>query len=156
MLPEIKEELALLESEGLLHRRAVVEKAKDKNSALNKYFIWDKSQAAERYWLETAGALIRSYKVMVKVNGSEKSVPVRAYVSLSTDRKKGGGYRTLTNVLDDDVLHDQMLADAMAELQVFQNKYSVLSEMEAVILEIEKVLEVQRTPRKQSESHAAV
>ena len=88
-------ELAELErAEGRLMRASIVAKAKDKASALHQYFEWDKTKAAQSHWLQTAGEIIRAYKVWVTVSGSEQPLQVRAFVSLSTDRVNGGGYRS--------------------------------------------------------------
>jgi hypothetical protein len=148
-------ELAELErAEGRLMRASIVAKAKDKASALHQYFEWDKTKAAQSHWLQTAGEIIRAYKVWVTVSGSEQPQQVRAFVSLSTDRVNGGGYRSLATVMDDDDMRETMLADAIRDLEIFQRKYSILSELRSVFVEIEKVVRRSRAS-KPSEQRAS-
>lgn len=147
---EAGKELAEIERrDGKLLRRKIVEKAKDPKTALHQYFIWDEGEAAQRYWLETAGALIRAYKVWVTVSGSETPTKVRAYVSLSSDRAQGGGYRSLVSVIDDEGMRATMLADAIRDLKVFQRKYEMLAELESIFAEIEKVVRMPRAAKPQ-------
>ena len=152
---EAGKELESLEQQhGKLVRRQVLEKAKDPKTALHQYFIWDKTDAAERYWLETAGALIRAYKVWVTIKGGEE-VSVRAFVSLSTDRVNGGGYRSLVNVMDDEDMKATMLDDAIRDLKVFQRKYEMLTELESVFVEIEKIVRKPRAQKQAKEMRAS-
>lgn len=55
---------------------------------------------------------------------------VSVFVSLTTDRKQeGGGYRVMTTVISDAEMRKRMLADAIAELRLFQQKYARLKEL---------------------------
>lgn len=69
---------------------------------------------------------------------AKNAEPVRAFVSLTTDRHAGGGYRTIASVLSDDDLRAQMLQDALDELDVFKTKYAALKEMKPVFTAAEK------------------
>lgn len=109
---------------GLLRPEAVVEHAADESSALHRYFTWDDGEAAQAYRLLQARQLIR-VAVTVLESTSDR---VRAFVSLTSDRKVDGGYRAMVDVLDDPTLLDQMLADAKAELSAFTRKYRMLRE----------------------------
>lgn len=140
---------------GVIPIGDVLEKARDKRSALHELYEWDINEAAERYWSDRTREIIRSYRVMVKVIGSDKPESVRAFVSLSTDRQKDGGYRSLTAVLDDEERREVMLEDALADLARFQKKYAVISELESVFVEIEKVLPLAKRPSKRSEERPA-
>lgn len=120
-----------------LRPEAVVEAAKRDDNPLHRYFTWDDGEAAQAYRLMQARALIR-----VAVNVIEEtSEPVRAYVSLSTDRKSGVGYRATADVMSDADLLMQLLADAKAELAAFQRKYTRLREA-GELLPIFKAIEV--------------
>lgn len=153
---EAAKELAEIErKEGKLLRRKIVEKAKDPKTALHQYFIWDEADAAERYWLETAGAIIRAYKVWVTVSGSDKPTQIRAFVSLSSDRADGGGYRSVAAVLEDESMRETMLQDAIRDLKVFQRKYELLTELESVFQEIEKVIYKPRPDKLAKEQRAS-
>jgi hypothetical protein len=120
----------------ILHAEDVVEFArKHKASELHKHFEWNNDEAAEKYRLDQARALIR---VCVVIE-TRIATPIRCMVSLSTDRKNGGGYRTIESVLSNDKLHRQMLADALMELKRTQMRYQALNELRPVFDAIEQV-----------------
>lgn len=95
---------------GVLTPSAVVADAKSKASPLHGYFQWDKTKAAEAYWLDQARALITSVRVEVRTE-SRKVTAVfysrdpraeqgqQGYVSLKTLRK------------DSDLARDSLLAE---------------------------------------------
>lgn len=129
--------------EGLLRPEAVVEAARDDSSPLHSYFTWDDTEAARRQRLHEARHLIR-VAVTVLPNSTE---PVRAFVSLSTERGKaqpgrvtgGSGYRLITKVLTDEQAREQLLADALRELEAFRRKYARLAELAPVFKAMAKV-----------------
>lgn len=126
----IKEELETIRksNNGFLRPQDVVEYARDPNSALHTRFTWDDSEAAEKYRLAEARALIR-VSVVVEANTSEK---LRAYVSLTSDRNELGGYRAIAEVINDEVLIDRLLDDALKELEIFKRKYERLKSVSAL------------------------
>jgi hypothetical protein len=136
---------------GFLRPADIVEHARDENSALHSHFTWDDSEAAEKYRLAEARALIR---VCVQVS-EQTSEKVRAFVSLSTDRHKDGGYRSTVEVLDDEVLMDVLLKDAIAEVAAFKRKlerYRELTELNGLVEAVDRIVE-RHAP--QSESRPA-
>ena len=67
-------------------------------------------------------------------------VPVRVFVSLTPDREvDDGGYRVALTVMSDESLRRQLLADALAEMIRFQNKYHNLKELAAVFAAMKTV-----------------
>lgn len=128
-------------SHGLLLPEAVVEQAKDETSPLHGYFEWSDTDAAAAYRLAQARSLIRVFTVEVKIQGSQKPEKVRAFVSLRPDRKAGNGYRAMADVLDDELQYKQLLTDALADAQTFKRKYSMLKEVEAVLAEIDRLVD---------------
>ena len=116
-------------NDGLLRPADVVEAARPRASPLHEKFTWDDSAAAHAYRLWQARELIQ---VTVRVlPGSTESV--RAYVSLSDDRsEEGGGYRCIVSVLSNKATREQMLAEALAELERIERTYKNLSELAAV------------------------
>jgi hypothetical protein len=121
---DAQEELGQLQREhgGLLRAQDVVSFAKNPATALHGYFTWDDSEAAELYRLSQARAVIRLSVTVI----SEEAAPVRAFVSLPSDRMSGGGYRSLTDVVNDEVRRGEMLADALARLGALRRKYAAL------------------------------
>ena len=121
---------------GLLQPETVVESARPIKSPLHSRFEWDNTVAGQQYRIWQARQLIR-----VSVEVLERTDEVTdVFVSLSTDREKeSGGYRIMVDVLTDKQMRSQMLADAMAELEIFRVKYSRLKELAAVFEAIKKV-----------------
>lgn len=130
----IREELELLIVDGVLRPEDVVDFARDSSTALHSQFEWNEGEAARQYRLEQARRVIR---VHVNVELADVA-PIRAYVSLSTDRKNGGGYRTTTSVMSDSQLYEQMLRDALGELVSMQRKYARLKELGKVFRAVDE------------------
>ncbi len=106
---------------GILLPEKVVEFASNPETALHSRFTWDDTEAARQYRLFQARQVIRLNVIVI--DGSKE--PVRAYVSLSGDRDRGG-YRRMVDVLSSDDLSGRMLADAIAELKAMKRKYEHL------------------------------
>lgn len=128
----------LQQQNGLLNPQDVVEDARSENSVLHEEFEWDDGIAAEKHRLHQARQLIN---VMVTVIPQDKKgQEVKAFVSLTNDRHKKGGYRAMVDVLNDEDLRAQLLEDAYRDLQILQDKYSTLKELRDVFDSIKKVL----------------
>ena len=123
------------ENDGILQPETVVEKARLFSSPLHSRFEWDNTVAGHNYRLWQARQLIRVVVEVIK--GTDESSVV--FVSLSTDRKHDGGYRVMTEVLSNEQLRNQMLADALFELEIFRDKYKQLRELAAIFSAIKKI-----------------
>lgn len=123
----VKEELEFIRQSngGFLRPHDVVEYARNPETKLHERFTWDDSEAAEKWRLAEARAIIR---VVVSVN-EQTSEKVRAFVSLVQDRNQDGGYRAMVEVLDDEALTSAMMQDAFNELLAFKTKYQKLQEL---------------------------
>lgn len=122
---------------GVLRPIDVISAAKLKNSALHDVFEWNDNKAAHEYRLEQARLLIRRTVMLLEVEGEEREV--RMFVSLTTERGDEGGYRELMVVLNSPSLKEQMLADALAEMQSFESKYAHLRELSVIFAAAKKV-----------------
>lgn len=122
---------------GLLKPEMVLEVARQPSSVLHKYFTWDDTKAAQKYRLYEARELINATYRWYKVDGDKR--PVRVFVSLSSDRKHGGGYRSSIHVLGNKELREQMLQDALDELDRVKSKYGHLEELSEVFVASRKV-----------------
>jgi hypothetical protein len=119
------------QNEGMLKVDDVIEAARPASSPLHSKFTWDDTEAAHKWRQEQARALIRVTVHMLPSNISNE--PVRVFVSLTPDRKDdGGGYRSLVSVMSRKDLREQLLADACADMERFQQKYAQLSELTEV------------------------
>jgi hypothetical protein len=131
---------------GLLLARDVLDRARKKESALHAQFDWDKNRNAERGLLLQAQELIMAVKIKVEAR-DEKIISVRAYWSLASDRLSGGGYRPLSDVMNNQAWRDELLATALGELDALRKRYARLEELTAVFA---AVVEVQRKTRHRS------
>lgn len=124
----VKDELIGLQRRegGLLKPKSVVEYARNPATALHSQFTWDDGEAAAKYRLIEAGRLIRTFITVLPEAPDRK---VRQWVSLSTERTTGRGYRHVGEVMSRAEWRAQFLADALAELEVFRTKYAALTEL---------------------------
>jgi hypothetical protein len=138
-LGSVKEELLFIHEKnkyGLLLTQEVVEFAKNPDTHLHSKFEWDDSKAAQAHRIQQARQIIT---LELKVIKSDKNTQkTQCYVSISDDRKSGGGYRAIETVLADDVLRQQLLEGVLSELLRLKTKYNHLQELAGVFLEIEK------------------
>lgn len=128
---QIADELAHIQhaNGGLLRPADVVAFARNEDTALHSKFEWDDTEAAAKWRLVQAREVIRLNVTIIGDNAG----PVRAFVSLSSDRAtKGGGYRATVDVLSDDIRRSEMLADALDELRSVKRKYEKLRALKPV------------------------
>jgi hypothetical protein len=125
----IREEIELIRSrsdDGAINPAEVVRFAANPKTALHKQFTWDDTKAAAEYRLWQARKII-SVCVYYEPAVEQK---IRAYLSLPEDRGPGAaGYRKTTDIARNVDHRAAMLAMALRELEFFQQKYAVLSEL---------------------------
>lgn len=120
-------------NDGVLLPEHVVQSAKANNSPLHSRFEWDNSVAAHQYRLWQARQLIRVCVELIP----GIATPTEVFVSLTPDRDHGG-YRIVTDVLSDDGMRAQLLADALADMNLFRVKYQRLRELANVFAAIDQ------------------
>jgi hypothetical protein len=114
---------------GILRPADVVDAARPVSSVLHSQFEWDDTEAAEQYRLWQARQVIRVTVEYCQQVGRE----IKVFVSLKDDRKqKGGGYRTMVNVMSDKQRRVILVNEALEELNRIQIKYSHLQELATV------------------------
>jgi hypothetical protein len=136
------------ENKGLITPDSIVERAKSKTSILHKFFDWDDSIAAQKHRLHQARQLLR---VTVEYIETYEDKPVKVFVSLTPDRLTREGYRTLTNVMEDEQLRGILLDDAVSDMETFKKKYALLRELEKVFMEMEEVITRVKKPHTTTE-----
>lgn len=143
----------MVEQHGeLLNPRAVVDAARDPESALHPYFTWEDGVAAEQWRLFEAGVLVRRIKVfIVKPSTEARTVEVhlerpetdaistRRFVSLPSHRNSSGGYLPVERVLSDVERRGELLATALRELRGLRDKYQILEELADVWTALERI-----------------
>ena len=114
---------------GVLRPEDVVKFAKDKNTSLHSHFTWDDTEAAKQHRLWEARTVIRCSVTVAPSDNKE----FRTYVSLKSDRgEEGGGYRSTVEVLSRKESRDQLLKEALEELEGFEKRYRALAELSGV------------------------
>jgi hypothetical protein len=120
--------------DGMLHPADVVKFAKNPKTHLHHRFCWDDTLAAKRYRLWQAREVIAAVvTVLPRANQA-----IEAYVSLRSDRMNGG-YRAVSDVMQNDGLRAVMLQEALGELERMRHKYERLVELQPVFEALEKV-----------------
>lgn len=118
---------------GLLRPKAVVDAARPEDSPLHKEFEWDDGVAAEKYRLEQAQQLIRSFRVVI--DDSPKPISVPVFIGVSTDRTGSSAdnpYRLLEDVKKRPDLLAQAEEDALEQLKGFRNRYGHLKRLNKI------------------------
>lgn len=123
---------------GRLTPNDVLEEAKARSSPLHKAFVWDDTEAAHKFRLGQASYLIRSIEVVVSASKSKPAGNVRAFVSVKRERDRS--YTSISHAMSDVELRQQVVADALKELQAWRQRYEKLSEFSKVFAAIDKTL----------------
>lgn len=118
---------------GIVTPQAVVEFARDPTTALHSRFDWEDSIAAAKWRLEQARSILR---VAVKYVGEVEKRPIAAFVSLGSDRIRGGGYRSTVRVLDDDEKRGELLEQAKQEARAWADRYKEFNELARIRMAI--------------------
>ena len=122
--------------DGALTPAAVLNEAQKKSSPLHEYFVWDNSEAANRYRLKQAGHLIRCITVKIE-NVSSEPIITRAYVSL---KNNDGDYHAIADVLSDSEKRHRLMQQALDEIEWFQKKYQTLTEIMPAVITIRETI----------------
>lgn len=111
---------------GIVRPEDVVEFARNPQTSLHSRFEWDDTEAARQHRIWQAREILN---VCVRFVGDVEKRPMRAYVSLGSDRLAGGGYRSTVRVLDDADRRAELLAQAKREAQQWANRYKEFTEL---------------------------
>jgi hypothetical protein len=136
----IEQELEFLAAKngGVVRPIDVVEFAKDPAAKLHEKFEWDDSKAGHEWRLQQARVVLNVY-VKVEERTQEEH---RVFVSLPSQRKKeGGGYHRLVDVMSDEQMRAEHLAQALADLQRVKKNYKQLTELSKVFAAIDEATE---------------
>lgn len=137
-------ELLKLKKNGQIKPEDVVEAASDESSPLHSWFEWDDTEAARAYRIWQARVLIRTRVTIIQ----DSQEPMRIFVNLTSERNEGLGYRELVSVMSNPDMREQLLADALEEMDRFRQKYEQLKELAEVFSAIKKVRARPRSPER--------
>lgn len=110
----------------------LLEKARKKRSELHKCFEWDDSVAAEKFRLQQARQIIQLLVITPKY---EDDIPVRVF-QISSEKNV---YQPTRMIFKDEGEYAQLLKRAKGELFAIQQRYQMLSELEAVFKAIDEL-----------------
>jgi hypothetical protein len=112
--------------QGLLTPDVVVEAARDPESPLHRYFTWDDAEAGSCYRLEQARTLIRSVKVVFKVEQRQVSAPF--YVRDPGKKQGQQGYTSLPRLrTDEDAAREVVVREFAAASAALERARAVAS-----------------------------
>ena len=127
---------ALVIEKGTVSPADIVLAAKAKRSVLHAFFEWEDGTAAERYREIQASHLIRSI-VTVKSVGIDVKSPVRGFVSIRAaaedatedGAEEAGSYTTIANAIRVVRYREQILENALRDLDAYRLRYYLLSNL---------------------------
>lgn len=131
--------------EGVLKPSDVVAFAEPNDSPLHGWFEWDDEKAGEKYRLEQARALIRTVVCMVEVP-DDKPRLVRVFHALRSERRAGGGYREIHEIMSESDRLAQLTAEMLQDLIRMKVRYESvmkLGKIEQAANRLEKQLRLQ-------------
>ena len=109
-------------NDGSLKAESIVDRARDPKNPLHDRFEWDDARAGHEFRLEQARSLIRHVKVTY-ITEEERTVRVRNFVY------QDGGYRKTATVLTRKDSREELLDQALTEMEAFARKYAALEEL---------------------------
>ena len=119
-------------NDGILYPQSVVDFARNEDTDLHDKFEWDDTVAGENYRVWQARKIIRAVAILIP----RQNEPIQAYVSMVADRYQGeekqekvGGYRCMVDVLSTPDLRERLLSEALAEFEMWERKYQVITEL---------------------------
>jgi hypothetical protein len=124
----LKEELEGLKKRNLLNPKDMFEYAKENpDSVLYSKLEWDKSKAHYEYNLWICREIISSFK-WEYVTQEKEVIETRRWISLEQDRHDKGGYREITDILNNKELRLKLLTNAKQDFAIWKSRYIVLEE----------------------------
>ena len=114
----------------------VLDLARNPKTELHKCFDWDDSSAAEKWRVQQARFICKSFTVVIET--SEDKEPQRFRV-IQHDKYERV-YRPIVFSVRNDDQYARLLKRAKEELTAFKRRYKSITELDSVIDEIDRVL----------------
>lgn len=127
------------ENDGQLKPADVLEIAKDKENPLHNYFEWNNNKAAERHRIEQARHLLNHITVVIKYDHKQREQ--KAFFSVNStpkENQKNKIYVTMERVLSEPELREQILVEAIEEIEYWQERYKIYRELTSIFTAIRK------------------
>jgi len=137
---------------GELRPRLIWQAAKAPRHPLHKFYPWDVQVAAESYWDHVSRKLAGSIRVLTDDDRpDDPSGP--AFISIS--EKSGVSYRTIGEVLDSTELQAIALRQAERELEAFEKRYRMFTEICDAIRKARELVAKRRAKASKAEEKRA-
>lgn len=140
----VKDELqAIYEQHGRLTPSIVLDEATDPEHPLHGRFTWEDGEAARRWRLHQAQALIRSVNVVIEKRDDAPPIVVRAFVSEADigrgtddgDLAETGAYIPVTTVIESDVLRTAWFRALQRDWESLKRRAGDSKEFAQMVLE---------------------
>lgn len=112
---------------------AVVDESRPEDAPLHPVFQWDDKEAANKYRLIQAQQLIRSITIVVKSSDEQEPVALRVYHHVQND------YKPLQVIVSSVDMMEELMKDALKDLDAFEHKYNMLKDLAPVFNAIKAV-----------------
>ena len=113
---------------------------------MHKIFEWRDDVAAEKWRCQQAKQMLSSLHIVVlkSTEAQPKTTTVRAYVNTELeDGRKNATYLSVVRAMQPNTeTRDNVIANAMRELEEFNKKYRTISELKDIIVAIDRFLEI--------------
>lgn len=121
---------AELEERGELNAQNLVDVSRPEEAPLHDEFEWNDDIAAELYRKTQAYAIIRHLSI-----NTETKAPVRAFFNIEI---RSNQFESIETIIQQEDKYSKLLKQALNELEAFQRKYQMLTELQEVFDAIEK------------------
>lgn len=117
---------------GKLEPELVLERARDPASKLHRFFEWDDQRAAAKWRVEQARKLIGQYYILVDYRDGKDPSPMRAEIVIKEPGQEPA-YRSTVEIMQSDVLTNQLLSQARAEIRAWKARYGRFKQFAAAV-----------------------
>ena len=120
---------------GEVTPQILLDDARPDKALLHPLYEWRDDVAAEKYRLGQSREIMSELVLVCVANEPvQVSAPVRAFVSVS-DLKEKARYRPVVTVMSEEETRQQVIKNALAELDAFKRKYDGLVDFASLVKE---------------------
>lgn len=121
--------------------KEVLEDASDSKSPIHDLFEWNDSVAAEQYRKQQASRYLSSLTIMVEIteDGKTKDYEMPVRVVVENTAYQDHGHEHIRSVMRSPKKRQQLLENAIDELNSVEKRYRYLKELRRVFTEVEAV-----------------
>lgn len=121
----------------------LIEKGRDKNSELHKCFDWNDKTASEKYRLFQARKILNTIIIRKVSEKAEEQTNTRMFsyiTTKATEEKTHGVYMQTVTIYKNPDQYQDLLQQALRELESFKRKYQSLKELKELFKVIDEIV----------------